>query len=133
MFVVFNGRVGSLMKDGVLKAKVGDKVRVFFGNAGPNLTSSFHIIGTIFDNVYREGDLISTPGHGIQTTLVPAGGSVVVEAHLQVPGNYTLVDHSIFRVEKGASGFIDAEGKPNYDIYSSDQDPVLCPGCLVHP
>ncbi len=133
MFVVFNGRVGSLMNDGVLKARVGDKVRVFFGNAGPNLISSFHIIGTIFDKVYREGDLIDPPAHGIQTTLVPAGGSTVVEVHLQVPGNYTLVDHAIFRVEKGASGFIKAEGKPDYDIYSSDQDPVLCPGCLIHP
>jgi len=133
MFVVFNGRVGALMDEGVLKAKVGDKVRVFFGNAGPNLISSFHIIGTIFDNVYREGDLISQPAHGVQTTLVPAGGSTVVEFHLQVPGSYTLVDHAIFRVGKGAAGFIKAEGGPNYDIYSSDQDPVLCPGCLIHP
>lgn len=133
MFVVFNGRVGSLTQDGVLKAKVGDKVRVYFGNGGPNLISSFHIIGTIFDNVYREGDLISQPAHGIQTTLVPAGGSTVVDIDLHVPGNYTLVDHSIFRVEKGASGFIDVAGRPNYEIYSSDQDPVLCPGCLVHP
>ncbi len=133
MFVVFNGRVGSLMNDGVLKAKVGDKVRIFFGNAGPNLISSFHVIGTIFENVYREGDLVSTPGHSIQTTLVPAGGATVVEFKLEVPGNYTLVDHAIFRVEKGATGFIKAEGNPNYDIYSSDQDPVLCPGCLIHP
>ncbi len=133
MFVVFNGRVGSLMNEGVLKAKVGDRVRIFFGNAGPNLISSFHVIGTIFNKVYREGDLIDPPAHGIQTTLVPAGGATVVEFHLQVPGTYTLVDHAIFRVEKGATGFIKAEGKPNYDIYSSDQDPVLCPGCLIHP
>lgn len=132
-FVVFNGRVGSLMNENTLKAKVGDKVRIFFGNAGPNYISSFHVIGTIFNNVYREGDLISLPAHGIQTTLVPAGGSTVVEFKLQVPGTYTLVDHAIFRVEKGATGFIKAEGKPNYDIYSSDQDPVLCPGCLIHP
>ena len=133
MFVVFNGRVGSLTNEGVLKAKVGDRVRIFFGNGGPNLISSFHVIGEIFNNVYREGDLVSPPAHNVQTTLVPAGGATVVEFALEVPGNYTLVDHAIFRVEKGAAGFLQASGDPNYNIYLSDQDPVKCPGCLVHP
>lgn len=133
MFVVFNGAAGSLMKDGVLKANVGEKVRIFFGNGGPNLISSFHVIGEIFDNVNREGDLVSTPAHNVQTTLVPAGGSTVVEFQLEVPGTFTLVDHAIFRIEKGAVGYLQVEGEPNYDIYASDQDPVLCPGCLVHP
>ena len=133
MFVFFNETVGALMKEGSLKAKVGDKVRVYFGNAGPNLISSFHIIGTIFKNVYREGDLISPPAHAVQTTLVPAGGSTVVDIDLTVPGTFTLVDHAIFRIEKGAVGYLQVEGKPNYDIYASDHDPVLCPGCLVHP
>ena len=121
------------MKEGSLKAQVGDKVRVYFGNAGPNLISSFHIIGTIFKNVYREGDLISPPAHSIQTTLVPAGGSTVVDIDLSVPGTFTFVDHAIFRIEKGAVGYLVVDGKPDYDIYASDQDPVLCPGCLVHP
>jgi len=133
MFVLFNGTVGSLMKEGALKAKTSDKVRVYFGNAGPNLISSFHIIGTIFKNVYREGDLISPPARSVQTTLVPAGGSTVVDIDLSVPGTFTLVDHAIFRIEKGAVGYLEVEGKPNYDIYASDQDPVFCPGCLVHP
>lgn len=132
-FVVFNGKVGALMQDGALKANVGEKVRIFFGNGGPNLISSFHVIGEIFDNVYREGDLVSAPGHSIQTTLVPAGGSTAVEFGLEVPGDYTLVDHAIFRIEKGAVGYLKAQGDPNYDIYASDQDPVFCPGCLVHP
>lgn len=133
MFVVFNGAAESLMKEGSLKANVGERVRIFFGNGGPNLMSSFHVIGEIFDNVYREGDLVSVPAHDVQTTVVPAGGSTVVEFGVEVPGTYTLVDHSIFRIEKGAVGFLQVEGKPNYDIYASDQDPVLCPGCLVHP
>ena len=132
-YVFFNGRYNRHTGAGVLKAKVGEKVRIFFGNAGPNLISSFHVIGEIFDNVYREGDLISPPAHNIQTTLVPAGGSTVVEFGLNVPGTYTFVDHAIFRVEKGAVGFIEAEGKPDYQIYASDQDPVLRPGCLIHP
>jgi len=133
MFVLFNGTVGALMKEGALKANVGDKIRVYFGNIGPNLISSFHIIGTIFKNVYREGDLISPPAHSIQTTLVPAGGATVVDIDLSVPGIFTLVDHAIFRIEKGAVGYLEVEGKPNFDIYASDHDPVFCPGCLVHP
>ena len=132
-FVVFNGKVGSLIGDGALKAKTGESVRIFFGNAGPNLISSFHVIGEIFDNVYREADLVSEPAHSIQTTLVPAGGATVVEFGLEVPGNYTLVDHAIFRVEQGAVGYLQVEGAPRHDIYVSKDDAVACKGCLVHP
>ena len=132
-YIFFNGKYGKHVGEGMLKAKVGEKVRIFFGNAGPNLISSFHVIGEIFDNVYREGDLVSQPAHSVQTTLVPAGGSTVVEFGLEVPGNYTLVDHAIFRVEKGAVGFLEASGGPNHQVYVSDQDTVACAGCMVHP
>ena len=96
-------------------------------------TSSHHFIGEIFDNVYREADLVSPPGHSIQTTLVPAGGATVVEFSVEVPGTYTLVDHAIFRVEKGAVAYLEVEGEPRHDIYTSDQEAVLCEGCMVHP
>lgn len=132
-YVFFNGKHSRHTGDGVLKAKTGEKVRIFFGNAGPNLISSFHVIGEIFDNVYREADLVSPPARSVQTTLVPAGGATVVEFGLQVPGTYTLVDHAIFRVEKGAVGFLEVEGEPDYSIYVSDQDAAVCPGCLIHP
>ena len=132
-YVVFNGRVGSLVGEGALKAKTGERVRVFFGNAGPNLISSFHVIGEIFDNVYREGDLVSPPAHSVQTTLVPAGGATVVEFGVEVPGDYTLVDHAIFRIEKGAVGFLKVDGPPRHDIFVSQDDAATCPGCLVHP
>ena len=132
-FVVFNGKAGSLVGDGALKAKTGERVRIFFGNAGPNLISSFHVIGEIFDNVYREADLISPPAHSVQTTLVPAGGATVVEFGLDVPGDYTLVDHAIFRVEQGAVGFLNVEGDPRHDIFMSQDDAATCKGCLVHP
>jgi len=132
-FVFFNGKYNRHTGAGVLKAKVGERVRMFFGNAGPNLISSFHVIGEIFDNVYREGDLVSKPGHSIQTTLVPAGGSTMVEFGLEVPGTFTLVDHAIFRIEKGAVGFLEVEGEPNYSIYMSEEEAKLCPGCLIHP
>ncbi len=132
-FVVFNGRVGSLIGEGALKAKAGERVRIFFGNAGPNLISSFHVIGEIFDNVYREADLVSPPAHSVQTTLVPAGGATVVEFGVEVPGAYTLVDHAIFRVEQGAVGYLQVEGAPRHDIYVSQDDAPTCKGCLVHP
>jgi len=132
-FVVFNGHFGSMMGDGVLKAKTGERIRIFFGNGGPNLISSFHVIGEIFENVYREADLISAPAHSIQTTLVPAGGATVVEFQLEVPGTYTLVDHAIFRIEKGAVGYLEAAGEPRHDIYVSQEEAVNCKGCLVHP
>lgn len=132
-FVVFNGRVGALIGEGALKAKTGEKVRIYFGNAGPNLISSFHVIGEIFDSVYREGDLVSPPARSVQTTLVPAGGATVVEFALEVPGTYTLVDHAIFRVEKGAVGFLEVEGKPRHDLYVAQDEGEPCEGCLVHP
>ena len=132
-FVVFNGRVGSLVGEHVIKAKTGESIRIFFGNAGPNLIASFHVIGEIFDNVYREADLVSPPAHSVQTTLVPAGGATVVEFGVEVPGNYTLVDHAIFRVEQGAVGYLQVEGAPRHDLYVSQDDAATCPGCLVHP
>lgn len=132
-YVFFNGAFARHIGAESLKAEVGERVRIFFGNAGPNLISSFHVIGEIFDSVYREADLVSPPAHSVQTTLVPSGGATVVEFELEVPGTYTLVDHAIFRVEKGAVGYLEVEGKPDFDIYASDQDAVICPGCLVHP
>ena len=132
-FVVFNGRVGSLTGEGALTAKTGQRVRIYFGNAGPNLVSSFHVIGEIFDRVYREADLISPPARSIQTTLVPAGGATVVEFGVEVPGTYTLVDHAIFRIEQGAVGFLQVAGAPRHDLYVSQDDAPACQGCLVHP
>lgn len=132
-FVVFNGRVGSMIDANALQAKTSDRIRIYFGNAGPNLISSFHVIGTILDKVYREGDLISPPARSIQTTLVPPGGSAVVEFETPVPGNYTLVDHAIFRIDKGAVGFINVTGDKRPDIYFSVEKPAPCEECKVHP
>ena len=117
-FVVFNGGSGSLAGDRALQARAGETVRIFFGNAGPNKISSFHVTGEIFDRVYREGDIVSPPARFVQTTLVPAGGATVVEFETVVPGTYTLVDHAMFRMEKGAVGFLRVLGPPRPDIYS---------------
>lgn len=115
-YVVFNGKVGSLMgEENALQAKAGETVRLFVGNIGPNLASSFHVIGEIFDRVYREGSLLD-PGHNVQTTLIPAGAASTVEFRIEVPGNFTIVDHSIFRINKGAMGTLHVEGPENPEI-----------------
>lgn len=119
-YVVFNGRVGALMGSGALQAKTGETVRLFVGNIGPNLASSFHVIGEIFDSVYREGSL-SEPGRNVQTTLIPAGAASTVEFKVEVPGDLTLVDHSIFRINKGALGQLRVEGPENPEILKKIQ------------
>lgn len=120
-YVVFNGSVGSLVGDRALTAKVGDTVRIYFGDGGPNLTSSFHIIGEIFDRVYPEAALGNVEEH-VQTTLVPAGGATMVEIEVKVPGTYVLVDHSLSRsFNKGALGMLKVSGPANRAIYSGKE------------
>ena len=95
-YVVFNGSVNSITGNRSLQVKVGETVRIFFLNAGPNLDSSLHIIGGMLDRVYVEGSIASPPLLNVQTTLVPAGGSVMVEFTAVVPAKLTIVDHSLF-------------------------------------
>lgn len=116
-YVVFNGKVGSITGDNSLTAKVGETVRIYMGNGGPNLVSSFHVIGEIFDKVHIEGgDMINK---NVQTTLIPAGGAAIVEFKVDVPGTFIIVDHSIFRAfNKGAIGMLKVEGPADKKIYS---------------
>jgi nitrite reductase (NO-forming) len=116
-YFVFNGSVGALSKLHPMKARVGETVRIFFGVGGPNYTSSFHVIGEIFDSVYNMGDVISAPMRGVQTITVPAGGAAIVEFKLDVPGNYILVDHALSRAERGLVGILQVEGPPNPEIF----------------
>jgi len=120
-YVVFNGAVSSLVGDKAITANVGDTVRLFVGNGGPNLVSSFHVIGEIFDNVYPEGGTVASQ-HNVQTTIIPAGGSAIVEFKVEVPGTYILVDHSLFRAfNKGALGMLKVSGKENLLAYSGKE------------
>lgn len=119
-YVVFNGRVGSLLNGGALKAKVGETVRLFVGNGGPNLISSFHVIGEIFDAVYPEGGVGRDPNRNVQTTMIPAGGAAIVEFTVEVPGRFLLVDHSLFRaLEKGALGSLEVTGPEAPGIFKA--------------
>ena len=110
-FVVFNGAVGSLTGDNAPRMQVGEAMRIYFVNAGLNLDSNFHPIGSHWDAVYPEGALLNAPIRGSQTTLVPAGGGVVVDLIAQVPQTVVLVDHALARAfDKGAIGQIVIEG-----------------------
>ena len=103
--------------------KAGESVRMFVGNGGPNLVSSFHVIGEVFDNVYAEGG--SRVTHNVQTTLVPAGGASIVEFRAEVPGEFHFVDHSIFRAtQKGALGTIKVTGERVASIFEGADGPM---------
>jgi nitrite reductase (NO-forming) len=121
-YYVYNGAVGALSTQKPLAAKTGETVRIFFGDAGPNKTSSFHIVGEIFDRVYNLGSLTAKPETDVQTVLVPAGGATMVELTAKVPGNYMLVDHALSREERGLGGMLKVEGAPNVALYK-DNDP----------
>jgi nitrite reductase (NO-forming) len=119
-YVLFNGSESSLTGPNALRADTDQTVRLFVGNGGPNLISSFHVIGEIFDRVQYEGG--TRYQENVQTTLIPAGGAVTVEFHTEVPGTYILVDHSIFRAfNKGALAMLEVSGEARPDIYSGQE------------
>ena len=119
-YVLFNGSEGALVGDHSLTAKVGEKVRLFVGNGGPNLVSSFHVIGEIFDRVWFEGG--TSYQTNVQTTLIPAGGAAIADFHTVVPGSFILVDHSIFRAfNKGALAVLKVEGPADKLVYSGKE------------
>ena len=131
-YVLFNGAEGALTGDKALTAKVGETVRLYVGNGGPNLVSSFHVIGEIFDKVWFEGG--TRFQENVQTTLIPAGGAAMMDFHLEVPGSYVLVDHSIFRAfNKGALAILQAEGKENKEIYSGKEVDYVYLGDRAQP
>ncbi len=119
--VVFNGAKGALTGDNALKIDVGDRARFYFVNAGLNLASNFHPIGSHWDAVWPEAALLNEPLRGSQTTLVPAGGGVVADLIGQVPSNIVLVDHALTRTfDKGAIGIVTVEGDPDTEIFEAE-------------
>ena len=115
-YYVFNGRVGSLIKDGALHAKVGETVRIYFG-VGTFKSAAFHVIGTIFDNVYSDGGIGGAVEHNVGLVNVPAGGTTIVDLSLKVPGAYTIVDHALQRVAEGAAGQLLVAGPANPEVF----------------
>ena len=118
-YYAFNGRVGSMVGATALHASVGQTIRMFVG-VGSFEPSNFHVIGNVFDQVYEEGALGNVPLHNVQTTVVPAGGSTIVEFTPQEPGTYVFVDHSMSHMDKGAMGQLVVDGPSNPDIFNGN-------------
>jgi len=116
-YMVFNGAVAALTKHHPLTAKVGEQVRIYFGVGGPDKTSSFHMIGEIFDAVYPWGEMSDPPEHGVQTISVPPGGATVAEVKFEVPGKYIIVDHALSRLEKGLAAWVEVSGAAAPEIF----------------
>ncbi|WP_300493518.1 copper-containing nitrite reductase [uncultured Methylophaga sp.] len=114
-YVVFNGRTGAVVDN--MQVNVGDTVRLFIGNGGVAMSSSFHLVGEIFDTVYPEASMNGAQFKNVQTTNIPAGGATIVEFKVDYPGNYVLVDHALMRTDKGAWGVIEAIGEKDPDIF----------------
>ena len=119
--MMFNGSMNALTKTYNMQANVGENVRIFFGVGGPNLTSSFHLIGEVFDKVYNLASFTSPPLTDVQTTLVPPGGATMVEFKVDYPGRYLLVDHALSRAEKGLIGFLQVKGEADPAIFSTKE------------
>ena len=118
-YFVFNGHVGAITDHYPLKAKVGETVRIYFGVGGPNFTSSFHVIGEIFDRAYQLGSVTSEPITNVQSISVPPGSANIVEFKCEVPGRFVLADHALSRAERGLAGYLIVEGEENLDIFNA--------------
>ncbi len=124
-YVTFNGKIESLPR---MHAKVGDKIRMYVGNGGVNLISSFHVIGEIFDTVYPNASIGGSLEHNTQATAVLPGGATIVEFTVDVPGKYLLVDHALARMNKGAWAVLEVSGKQNPEIFGSITPETEHPG-----
>jgi len=130
-YYVFNGAVGALTTHKPMTVRQGESVRIFFGDAGPNKTSSFHIVGEILERVYAMGSLASAPLKDVQTVEVPAGGATMVEFTPRIPGNYMLVDHALSRAERGLGATLKVDGSPDVALFR-DLDPARSAMVMGH-
>jgi nitrite reductase (NO-forming) len=123
-YYVFNGAANALAGDNALHAKVGETVRIYFGVGGPNKTSSFHVIGEIFDHAYNLASLTAEPLTNVQTVTVPPGGAAAVDFKVEVPGTYMLVDHALSRAARGLIGQLVVEGAEQPEIFKPNDEPA---------
>jgi copper-containing nitrite reductase len=112
-YFVFNGAVDALTKTHPMQAKVDETVRVFFGDAGPNATSSLHVVGEIFTRDYLLGSLTSPPLTSVQTASVPPGAAAILEFKASVPGQFAMMDHAMARMMKGLMATFEITGAEN--------------------
>ena len=119
--MMFNGSMDALSATHKMESNVAETVRIFFGVGGPNLVSSFHVIGEIFDRVYDQASLTSPPLTDVQTTLVAPGGATMVEFKTEYPGKYILVDNALSRAEKGLVGILTVNGEADDTIFKTQE------------
>ncbi|MFB6162378.1 MAG: copper-containing nitrite reductase, partial [Halococcoides sp.] len=122
-YVTLNGEAKALTPDrhGAISAETGETVRVFFVNGGPNLSSNFHPIGSVWRRAWRDGAIANDPDEYVQTVTVPPGSGLVAELELMVPERITLVDHALSRVaRKGMGGVVDVHGEDRPEIFDPD-------------
>jgi len=118
-YFLFNGRVGALTEQRALRAKVGEKIRLFVG-IGSHVAANFHIIGVVFDRLYADGSISSPPLKNVQTSQIAPGSAVMIEFTAEVPGKYLLVDHSLSRsFDKGALAELIIDGPDQPALYRS--------------
>jgi nitrite reductase (NO-forming) len=121
-YVMFNGAYNALTakRFGAMKAKVGETVRVFMVNGGPNLLSSLHPIGNIWSRVWIMGAFAMPPMHFLQSVPVPPGNAIVADMELPVPQTIKIVDHAMTRAtSKGAMAEIEVTGEPNPEVFKA--------------
>jgi nitrite reductase (NO-forming) len=121
-YVIFNGAFNALTgkRFGAMQAKVGETVRVFMVNGGPNLLSSLHPIGNIWSRVWFMGALAMPSMPFLQSVPVPPGNAIVADMELPVPQTIKIVDHAMTRaLSKGAMAEIEVTGAPNPEIFKA--------------
>jgi nitrite reductase (NO-forming) len=135
---VFNG-VHNGMVANPLAAKPGERVRMFVLNVGPSKTSSFHVVGTIFDRVWIEGNP-DNQLRGMQTVLLGSSNAAIVEYVIPEEGSYIMVDHHFANASQGAIGLVSTEAKPPAkdlehhnmpSVEATPQDPEAARGKLA--
>jgi nitrite reductase (NO-forming) len=123
-YVTFNGKIESSPR---MKARVGDKIRIYAGNGGVNLISSFHVIGEIFDTVYPNASISGALERNTQAAQILPGGASIIEFTVDVPGKYLIVDHALARMNKGAWAVLEVEGPDRPDVFSGVKNGSVTP------
>jgi nitrite reductase (NO-forming) len=109
-YTVFNGVHNGMVRN-PLPAKPGERVRLYVLNVGPSRTSSFHVVGTIFDRVWLDGNP-DNQLRGMQTVLLGSSSSAIIEFVIPEAGSYIMVDHHFANASQGAIGLVSTEVKP---------------------
>ncbi|WP_336325819.1 copper-containing nitrite reductase [Halovenus sp. HT40] len=122
-YVCLNGEAYAITGDGYgpVDVEKGERVRIFHANGGPNLISSWHGIGNVWETFYRDGAIASDPDHYVETAPVVPGSVAIAEIDTPVPGPIKLVDHALSRVaRKGMLGIINVEGEAEPEIFDPE-------------